>query len=64
MPYTGWESSWVRDAFSKIGIQVGLLQKSDATEAKVRQQIPGRQVVHLACHGLVDNEHGNFFGWA
>jgi CHAT domain-containing protein len=62
LPYTGWETSWVSDAFSKLGVPIGQLQKDQATEAKVRQQAPGRQLIHLACHGLVDNEHGNFFG--
>jgi CHAT domain-containing protein len=62
LPYTGRESSWVSDAFQKIGIAVGKLQKTDATESKVRQQVSGKQIIHLACHGLVDNEHGNFFG--
>jgi len=28
----------------------------------VRQNIVGRRIIHFACHGLVDNSFGNFFG--
>ena len=28
----------------------------------MRYSAPGRKVLHLACHGLVDQEFGNFFG--
>jgi CHAT domain-containing protein len=62
LPFTRLESSWVSDAFNKAGIEVGKLVKAEATEAKVREQVSGRQVIHLACHGLIDQEHGNFFG--
>lgn len=33
-----------------------------ATEANVRSGVAGRRIVHLACHGLADQAHGNFFG--
>jgi CHAT domain-containing protein len=62
LPFTGWESNWVVEGFRKAGIDVGKLQKGDATEAKVRAEVAGKNIVHFACHGVVDQEHGNFFG--
>ena len=62
LPYSGTEVSWVSDVFGKQGIAVGKLLQADATEAKIRYNIPGRRIVHFACHGLVDQEFGNFFG--
>ena len=62
LPNTAIEAGWVADAFSAIGYHADKLLKADATEANVRRNISGKQIVHLACHGLVDAEHGNFFG--
>lgn len=62
LPYSGTEVTWVSDGFGKQGIAVGKLLQADATEAKIRYNVPGRRIVHFACHGLVDQEHGNFFG--
>jgi CHAT domain-containing protein len=39
-----------------------LLAKENATEAKVRQQMAGSRIIHLACHGLAEQSYGNFFG--
>jgi len=33
-----------------------------ATEAAIRQHAAGREVIHLACHGMADQNYGNFFG--
>ena len=62
LPFTGTEAAWLYDSFTKSGIGVGRLLENDATEANIRFNIPGRRIVHLACHGLVDREYGNFFG--
>ena len=35
---------------------------SKATEAAFRLNAPGRSILHVACHGLVDQTYGNFFG--
>src|SRR5207342_758456 len=59
LPFSGWESSWVADVFGKVGINVNKFVKADATEAKLRENISGRAVIHLACHGLVDQQFGN-----
>ena len=33
-----------------------------ADERNVRSNLPGRRIVHFACHGLVDQAYGNLFG--
>ncbi len=62
LPYTVWETSWVAAAFHDNQLPVVLLQGEQATEKAVRAKVPGRQLVHLACHGLVDQAYGNLFG--
>jgi tetratricopeptide (TPR) repeat protein len=62
LPHSGTEVSWVAEAFSKNGLNANKLLKADATEANLRANAPGKAILHLACHGLVDAEHGNFFG--
>ncbi len=62
LPYSGTEALWVVDDFSKSGIGVGKLMGAEATEANVRLNVKGREVVHLACHGLADESYGNLFG--
>ncbi|HVX61942.1 MAG TPA: tetratricopeptide repeat protein [Pirellulales bacterium] len=62
LPYSGTEALWVVDDFSKSGIAVGKLLGAEATEANVRLNVKGREVVHLACHGLADESYGNLFG--
>lgn len=62
LPYTGWESSWVYDQFSKAGLKGIKVTGAQATEAAIRQHAPGREIVHLACHGMADQTYGNFFG--
>jgi len=62
LPYSGQEASWVADVFVKHGTRVALLKDKRATERMVRGNVAGRQIVHLACHGLVDQNFANFFG--
>ncbi len=62
LPYSGVESRWIADGFGKSGIQVGQLFGKAATEAAVRYNVPGRRIVHFACHGLADSAFGNLFG--
>lgn len=61
LPYSGLEATWVAETFTKHGMKAGMLRDRSATEAAVRAQAPGRQILHLACHGLADDETGNFF---
>ena len=56
------EAQWVAKAFQDAGVKAGVFTGATATEAGVRYWAPGRKVLHLACHGLVDQEFGNFFG--
>ncbi len=60
--YSGYEAQWVAKAFQDAGVKAGVFTGASATEAGVRYWAPGRKVLHLACHGLVDQEFGNFFG--
>jgi len=62
LPYSGTEASWVEQVFQKSGLEVNKLVRGSATEASVRTLLPGRQVLHFACHGLVDQNFGNLFG--
>jgi CHAT domain-containing protein len=38
------------------------LVQGQATKAQVHKNAAGRKLLHLACHGLADQSHGNFFG--
>jgi CHAT domain-containing protein len=62
LPYTDQESKWVVDVFKQRGIKSGALRDRSATEVGARLNVPGREIIHFACHGLVDQMHGNFFG--
>lgn len=62
LPFAGWESGWVAEQFNSIGLKTRTLTKAEATERAVREHLAGRQIVHLACHGLTDQTHGNLFG--
>ena len=62
LPYTGWETEWVADVVGKEGFRVTTLMRSEATETRVRAEMHDRWIVHLACHGLTDQAHGNLFG--
>ncbi len=62
LPYSGWEAKWVVKDYNDTGINAASLSGATATERGVRYWSPGRRVVHLACHGLADQQHGNFFG--
>jgi hypothetical protein len=56
------ESGWVVDNFRDGGLKAVQLLGERATEEELRAQARGRRIVHLACHGLADEELGNFFG--
>jgi CHAT domain-containing protein/tetratricopeptide (TPR) repeat protein len=62
LPYTATESNWVAKNFKQHGIAAAGLRGALATEANVRANAKDRQILHFACHGLVDQKHGNFFG--
>lgn len=62
LPYSNWETAWVKQVFEKQGFPSKQLKGSTATESQLRLALPGRQFIHLACHGLSDAAHGNAFG--
>ncbi len=62
LPFTATESNWVAKNFKQHGVAVEGLRGALATEANVRANVSGREILHFACHGLVDQQHGNFFG--
>jgi CHAT domain-containing protein/tetratricopeptide (TPR) repeat protein len=62
LPYSGVEAQWVAKAFNDQGIKAGILSGPTATEAGVRHWAPGRRLLHLACHGLTDQDFGNYYG--
>ena len=62
LPFSGTESTWVEQTFRKAGLAVDSLRGPAATEAAIRSQASGRKIIHLACHGLTDQAHGNLFG--
>lgn len=62
LPFTATESQWVRELFTKIGAEVTLLTGAQATEAAIRQHIIGQRFIHFACHGMADQNYGNYFG--
>ena len=62
LPFSGVEADWVSQAFEKQGQAATKLVRETATKANVRSGAGGRRVVHLACHGCVDNAYGNFYG--
>lgn len=62
LPFSGRESEWVEDHFTAAGLEVVRLNGTNATESELRRLAAGRQILHLACHGLADFSYGNLFG--
>lgn len=62
LPFTGKEAHWVQQNLEKIGFTTVKVLGPAATEAAIRRHAPGRQIIHLACHGMADQNYGNFFG--
>ena len=56
------ESTWLQQTFEKVGFKSEKLTGAAATEAAIRREAPGREIIHLACHGMADQSYGNFFG--
>jgi CHAT domain len=62
LPFTAREVEWVVKGTEENKLKAVSLLGANATEAAVRATVAGRKFVHLACHGLTDADHGNFFG--
>ena len=62
LKYTRQESMEVAKVFRSAGMPSVQLLGAHSTEGEIRRQIAGREIVHLACHGMSDDEFGNAFG--
>ena len=62
LPYTAWETKWVAEVFARHGAPAVTLTQQAATERACREKLTGREIIHLACHGLCDEASGNLFG--
>jgi CHAT domain-containing protein/tetratricopeptide (TPR) repeat protein len=60
LPATAKECDRISKAFQ--GSKVTVLEAEQATERNVRSAIGGCRFIHLAAHGLVDQQHDNLFG--
>jgi len=60
LPATAKECQRVAQAFQ--GGKVTMLLAEEATEQNVRAHIAGCRFIHIAAHGLVDQQHDNLFG--
>lgn len=62
LPHSGLESIWVKQLCDKADLPAVQLTGALATEGQLRSLISGRQIIHLACHGMADQRYGNLFG--
>jgi len=62
LPFSGWEAVWVNKNFTDAGAKAVKVTGAQATEAAIRKFATQSEIVHLACHGIVDLGYGNFFG--
>ncbi len=62
LPFTKHEMQWVAKVFGNSKIPVASLRREMATERNAGHNVSGRRILHFACHGLVDQSHGNLFG--
>jgi CHAT domain-containing protein len=62
LPQSAKESDQVAENFRRAGMKSVQLLRDQATEDGVRMNSPVRRIIHLACHGLVDQSWGNLFG--
>ncbi len=60
LPATAKECERIAHAFQ--GGKITVLEGEQATERGVRDHIAGCRFIHLAAHGLVDQQHDNLFG--
>jgi CHAT domain-containing protein len=63
LPGTSSECRKVAGALRSAGMNdIAMLQDVNASEQNVRGQLAGRKFIHLAAHGLVDQQYQNLFG--
>jgi len=59
LPWTENETRWVAESCEKNNIPVIRLDLAQSTEGNVRKNVTGRKIVHLACHGVAENDAGH-----
>lgn len=59
LPWTEKETQWIMESCRKNDISVVRLDQDQSTEKNVRNNVTGRRTVHLACHGLAEDDTGN-----
>jgi len=59
LPWTERETAWIEESSRKYGISVTRLDRLQATEANIRNNTAGCIIVHLACHGLAEDDFGS-----
>ena len=62
LQHSAQESRWIASLFRKAGLNVTSLTQAAASESGFRRHVKGNSLIHLACHGIVDHDHGNLFG--
>jgi CHAT domain-containing protein/tetratricopeptide (TPR) repeat protein len=62
LPATAKECARIAQLCQKNKIDVLDLEADKATEGNFRKTLPGRRFVHVAAHGLVDQQNENLFG--
>lgn len=56
------ECERLESTFKQRGLDVVRLLGNDATETRFTASVRGQGIIHLAAHGLVDEQYGNLFG--
>jgi CHAT domain-containing protein len=59
LEWTEKETQWIEESSKKNSITVTRLNLAQSTEENVRKNVAGRKIVHLACHGLAEDDTGN-----
>ena len=58
LKWTETETKRIETSSQKHGISVIRLNLAESTEASVRKNVSGKKIVHLACHGLAEDDAG------
>ncbi|HMB94264.1 MAG TPA: CHAT domain-containing protein, partial [Rhodothermales bacterium] len=61
LPGTARETRAIVRALGEEKSTLEVIQGVDATEAALREALPGKRYLHLATHGLVDAQHNSLF---
>ena len=62
LPLTAMETENVMQACLSVPMEVKRFDAESSTEKNVRENVRGRTLVHLSCHGIAFEEYGNMSG--